>query len=173
MKQNSDFSPAYLYDLNIKKILIALDNSPTAQKVAKSGYFFSRAFGAEVILIHVIARLVPHSSPEYSPIIKIISYDNTITTKTINKSILKKATQYFLDKLKLLFGDDNVQTIVADGDYADEILRTAEKLNVDLIVMGSRRHRWLDKIIFGNVAKKVLNHTSIPLLIVPTSKKIK
>ena len=172
MKKNSEVSSSYLNDHHIKKILIALDNTATAQKVAQSGYFFSRALGAEVILIHVIAKSVPHCTPEYSPVIKIISYDNTITTKPISQSFLKKATQYFLDKSKHLLGDDNIKTIVADGDYAAEILRTAENLNIDLIVMGSHRIGWLDKIIFGNVVRKVLNHTSIPLFIVPTNKKI-
>ena len=171
MKKNFNVSTSYSNDRHIKKILIALDNTPTAQKVAQSGYSFSRAFGAEVILIHVIANSVQHSLPVYSPVIKIISYDNTITTKPIKKNYLKKATQYFLDRLKQLLGDDNIQTVVADGDYADEILRTAENLNVDLIVMGSHPVRWLDKLIFGNVVRKVVNHTSIPIFLVPTNKK--
>lgn len=33
----------------VKRILIALDYDPTAQKVAETGYLFAQAMGAEVI----------------------------------------------------------------------------------------------------------------------------
>ena len=50
----------------IKKVLIALDYNPTAQKVAETGYSISKAMNAEVILLHVISDPVYYSSIEYS-----------------------------------------------------------------------------------------------------------
>jgi len=38
----------------MKKILIALDYNPSAQKIAEAGHALSKALGAEVCLTHVI-----------------------------------------------------------------------------------------------------------------------
>ena len=39
----------------MKKVLIALDYDPTAQKVAETGFSLAKTMGAEVILLHVIS----------------------------------------------------------------------------------------------------------------------
>ena len=52
----------------MKKVLIALDYNPTAQKVAEAGFSMAKAMNAEVILLHVISDPVYYSSTEYSPI---------------------------------------------------------------------------------------------------------
>jgi hypothetical protein len=49
----------------MKKVLIALDYDPTAQKVAESGYALA-AMGAEVVLLHVLSD--PVYSSQYSPV---------------------------------------------------------------------------------------------------------
>ena len=46
----------------IKKVLIALDYDPTAQKVAESGYAMAIAMGAEVTLLHVVIDLAMYST---------------------------------------------------------------------------------------------------------------
>ena len=83
---------------------------------------------------------------------------------------LKKASQHFLDKSKQHLGDKTIQTQVKEGDFAESILKTAKDLQVDIIVMGSHSRKWLEKIVMGSVTEKVLNHTSIPLFIIPTKK---
>ena len=52
----------------MKKVLIALDYNPTAQKVAEAGFSLAKAMNAEVTLLHVISELVYYSSTEYDPI---------------------------------------------------------------------------------------------------------
>jgi len=52
----------------IKKVLIALDYNPTAQKVAEAGFSVAKTMNAEVILLHVVSEPVYYSSEEYSPI---------------------------------------------------------------------------------------------------------
>lgn len=38
----------------MKKICIALDTSPSAEKIAKIGYSYVEALNAEIILVHVV-----------------------------------------------------------------------------------------------------------------------
>lgn len=154
----------------VKKVLIALDYNPTAQKVAESGFSLAKNIGAETILLHVITDPVYYSSTEYSPIMGFTGHIANGSLKLDSVDALKKASQQFLDKSKNHLGDKTIQTLVEEGDYAESILKTAKDLDVDIIVMGTHSRKWLENIVMGSVTEKVLNHTSIPLFIIPTKK---
>jgi nucleotide-binding universal stress UspA family protein len=154
----------------IKKVLIAVDYDPTAQKVAEQGFALSKSMSAEIILLHVISDPVYYSSTEYSPIMGFTGELDAAPLQLDNIEGLKKAAQYFLDKIKTHLGDENITTLVNEGDFAESILKTAKNLHVNTIVMGSHSRKWLEKIVMGSVTEKVLNHTSIPLFIIPTKK---
>jgi len=156
--------------VKIKKVLIALDYNPTAQKVAEVGFSMAKAMNAEVILLHVISDSEYYSSTEYSPIMGFNGYMNMAPLLFESITELKKSSQQFLDKSKHHLGDNTIQTLIEEGDCAESILNAAKHLHVDVIVMGSHSRRWLDAILMGSITEKVLHHTSIPLFIVPTKK---
>jgi Universal stress protein UspA and related nucleotide-binding proteins len=83
---------------------------------------------------------------------------------------LKNASLQYLDKSREHLGDKSIQTIVKEGDFADAILDAAKELKADVIVIGSHSRKWLENVVMGSVTEKVLHHTLIPLLIVPTKK---
>jgi nucleotide-binding universal stress UspA family protein len=155
----------------MKKILIALDYNPTAQKVAESGFSLAKNIGAEIILLHVISDPVYYSSTEYSPIMGFIDHMDKGPLQIDSVDAMKKVSQQFLDKSKHHLGDETIQTLVEEGDFAETILKTAKDLHVDIIVMGTHSRKWLENIVMGSVTEKVLNHTSIPLFIIPTKQK--
>jgi nucleotide-binding universal stress UspA family protein len=158
--------------IKMKKVLIALDYNPTAQKVAEIGFSMANAMNAEVILLHVILDPVYYSSVEYSPIMgmSFSGYTNMDLLQLETVEELKKASQLFLDKSKQHLGDKTIETLVSEGDCADTIIKTAEELHIDIIVMGSHSRRWLENIVMGSVVEKVLHNTSIPLFIIPTKQ---
>ena len=156
---------------NIKKVLIALDYNPTAQKVAEEGFSLAKAMNAEVILLHIISDPVYYSSTEYSPIMGYTGNMEAVQLQLDGEDELKKASQNFLDKSKLHLGDESIQTLVKQGETAESILKTAKKIHADIIVIGSHSQRWLENIVMGSVAETVLHHTSIPLFIGPTKQK--
>jgi nucleotide-binding universal stress UspA family protein len=153
----------------LSKVLIALDYDPTAQKVAEFGFLIAKTMKAEVTLQHVIADPVYYSSTEYSPIMGFNG--NELWPLVDDAENLKKAAQVYLDKSKHHLGDDNIHTLVTVGDFAESILKAAKELHADVIVMGSHSRKWLENIIMGSVAEKVLRHTTIPLIIIPTKRK--
>jgi nucleotide-binding universal stress UspA family protein len=153
-----------------KKVLIALDYNPTAQKIAEVGFSFAKSMGAEVILMHVITDMVYYSSSEFSPIMGYTGYLEAGPFQLDSTDGLKNVAQHFLDKTKQHLGDKTIQTQVKDGDFAESILKTANELHADIIVMGSHSRRWLENIVMGSVTEEVLHHTSIPLFIIPTKK---
>jgi len=155
----------------MKKVLIALDYNPTAQKVAEVGFSIAISMNAEVILLHVISDPVYYSSTEYSPIMGFTGYMDISALQLDSVDGLKKASQHFLDKSKQHLGDKAILTLVKEGDFAESILEAAKEVHADIIVVGSHSRKWLENIVMGSVTEKVLHHTSIPLLIVPTKQK--
>ena len=154
----------------MKKVLIALDYDPTAQKVAEKGFSFAKAMNAEVILLHVVADETYYSSLQYSPITGFSGFNSNDFFQMINDEGLIKASQYFLDKIKYHLCDETIQTLVDKGNSSEVILKTARHLHADLIVLGSHSRRMLEQILLGSVSEKVLHHSTIPLLIIPTKK---
>ena len=74
----------------MKKILIALDYEPSAEKIAETGYAIATALNAEVILLHVVAEPAYYSSMEYSPIMGFSGFINNFDvgiTDTIKEDI--------------------------------------------------------------------------------------
>jgi nucleotide-binding universal stress UspA family protein len=155
----------------MKKVLIALDYNPTAQKVAEVGFSMAKSMNAEVTLLHVITDPVFYSNAEYSPIMGFSGYMDLGPVQLESVDGLKSASLQFLDKSKQHLGDKTIQTMVKEGDFADSILETAKEVHADIIVIGSHSRKWLENIVMGSVTEKVLHHTSIPLFIVPTKKQ--
>ena len=98
------------------------------------------------------------------------SYTNLDLLKIESDEELKKVSQRFLNKSKRHLGDKSIKTVVREGDSAEAIIKTAEELHINIIVMGSHSRRWLENILMGSVAEKVLHHSTIPLFIIPTKK---
>ena len=155
----------------MKKVLIALDYNPTAQKVAEEGFSMAKSMKAEVTLLHVITDPVIYSTAGYSPIMGFNGYMDMSPVQLESVDGLNTASLQFLDKSKQHLGDKTIKTIVKEGDFADTILETAKEVHADIIVIGSHSRKWLENIVMGSVTEKVLHHTSIPLFIVPTKKQ--
>ncbi len=155
----------------MKKILIALDYSPSAEKIAETGYALAKASQAEVILMHVVADPIYYSNLDYSPIMGYTGFNSPEMLSLIDMKEVKKASRDFLEQSKKHLADENITTLVGEGDCADAILKAATEFNVDTIVMGTHSRRGLDKILMGSIAEKVLHHATVPMLIIPTRQE--
>ena len=155
---------------SIKKVLIALDYNPTAQKVAETGFSLATSLGAELTLLHVITDPVFYATSGFSPIMGFNGYVDVSPTVLDSIDGLKNASLQYLNKTKQHLGDATIQTVVKEGDFAETILKTAKELHSDIIVIGSHSQKWLENILMGSVTERVLHQSSVPLFIVPTKK---
>jgi len=155
----------------MKKILIALDYYPSAQKVAEQGYELAKSMNAEVYLLHVISDPNYYSTADYSPIMGFSGYMNNDPTQLNTIEILTSASRNFLEKTKIHLGDPGIQTLVAEGEVAEAILKSAKKVHADILVLGSHSRKWFENIMLGSVAEEVLRHTTIPLHLIPTRRQ--
>jgi len=150
----------------MKKVLIALDYNPSAEKVAEAGYTIAKALHAEVTLLHAITEPAYYAM-EYSP---LMGYQGAYTPGTMELiEDIKKEAEVFLAATVKHLGDDSIKTIVLDGETPGSILDYSKDLKADIVVMGSHRHTGIDRLFMPDVAVDVVRHSTIPLFIIPTS----
>ena len=153
----------------MKKVLIALDYEPSAEKIAETGNTIATALNADIVLLHVIAEPAYYSSMEYSPIMGFSGFMDTMNvdmSESVAKNVNALALE-FLNKSKEHLGNNNIETMVAEGNFAETIVESAEKAQADIIVMGSHTRRGLDKLLMENVAEKVVHLSKVPVLVIP------
>ena len=149
----------------MKKILIALDYDPLAEKVAATGYTIAKALNATLLLLHVVEEPAYYSSVEYSPIMGFTGFNDTNTYEVAEG--LKKEAYRFLEESRKHLGDESIELSVVEGDFADVIIYSAKEFGADMIVMGTHNRKGLDKLLLGNLSEKILNHVRVPLLTIP------
>ncbi|MFP3258124.1 MAG: universal stress protein [Caldivirga sp.] len=138
------------------KILVATDGSQYSDKAVDVAIRLAKVFNSSLYIIHVVEEDKVAMATSAMPIMVNIIDD------------MVKAGNEILSKAKARAVDMgvNAETILARGNAADKILETAERLNVDLIVVGSRGLRGLARFLLGSVSEKVARHSNKPVLIV-------
>jgi nucleotide-binding universal stress UspA family protein len=104
----------------------------------------------------------------YSP---IMGYEGFMAENTLllGEGIKNQANNFLKSTAKYL-GDENLETAILEGNTTDAILEFAKQEHVDLMVLGSHIHSGLYKLFISATAASVLKHSTIPLLIIPTSE---
>ncbi len=138
----------------MKKILIAVDDGPTSEKVATIGFQLGLQLNAEIALLSVvdITMLITDGGTTPGELAEIIKND------------YKKSQQLLIEKV---FKKHKVWTFVEKGKPFEAILKTAEEWNADLIVLGTHGRTGLTHLLMGSVAEKVIRHSEKPVFIVP------
>ena len=151
----------------MKKVLIAVDYSPTAQRVADAGYELAKAMKARTILLHVISDATYYSSLKYSPIMGFESSSGIDIIETDTVEQLRLGSHKYLEEMKKHLGSDNIETVVKTGQCDETILSTAKESKADIIVMGTHSRRGFEKLLLGSIAESVLRKSLTPVFIIP------
>lgn len=148
----------------MKKVLIAVDYSPSSEKIAEAGYKLAKDMGAQVCIMHVITE-VKYYGMEYPAFMGYTGYNMDIDLNMGEE--LHKVAEEFLEKTKEHFKDPELLTYIGQGDTADTILEYSSEWNADVLVLGTHSRSTLEKIFIGDVASEILKSSKIPLYIIP------
>lgn len=155
----------------MKNLLIALDYSGAAESVASRGFELAASMNAGVTLLHVLSDITYYSSLNYSPITGFDTFSSMDIVQNNSREDLVDAAEKFLDFFKEKYsGATEVETLIGEGDFADEILKKAAEKQSDIIVLGTHGRKGIEKILMGSVAEKVLHKSVVPLFIIPIKK---
>jgi nucleotide-binding universal stress UspA family protein len=140
-----------------KVILIATDLSDTSDHALDVAAQLASEHGSVLHLAHVIRD--PATEPWA---MEAFGADfGALLDET--RSRAKRALMVRADRLRL---PDGVQSEVAVGAPAEEIVRYAKAIAADLIVVGSHGRTSMQRVFLGSVADRVLRHAACPVLVV-------
>jgi nucleotide-binding universal stress UspA family protein len=142
----------------MQTILAAIDFSPVSDAVIDHAVRLVRAFGGALWLVHVAAP-----DPDF------VGYDSG--PQSVRQSVaaeLHDAHRNLQEQSAALReGGVDCTALLVQGATAETIVREADRLNADLIVLGSHGHGAIRRALLGSVSEHVLHHARRPLLILP------
>jgi len=151
-------------------ILVALDLSSASQQILSVVKTLTSGSSAKVWLFHVTE---PSSGMvEYKGSLRNDESDDRLDTDYARDQIAKKfhdehaALQKEAEKLKT--SQVTVTARVVQGAATETLLHESEKLEIDMIVVGSHGHGALYSMLIGSVSEDILKQSTCPVLVVPT-----
>ncbi len=136
-----------------KRILLGYDGSDGARLALEKAAELARLTGAEV---HVVAV---GRVPEYAQTRSEVDEAREQAEKFYGRHLEEAAT--FLRSREL-----SAHPHLGFGKPSEEILRLAQEVEADLIVLGTHPHHPLRRRLLGATADKVINHAACPVLVV-------
>jgi nucleotide-binding universal stress UspA family protein len=154
-----------------QNILVATDFTPNSDHAFKYAVLMAKQHGAKIHLLHVVPK-VDTSMRNYFSIIKgqdwISDFEKQHAAEAYTE--IKKELDSFAAKeladapkdLDLFAGSE-----VVIGNPVTAILQTADRLEADVIVMGTHSKGVIEHAFLGSVAEKVLHKSTRPIFVVP------
>lgn len=145
--------------MKIDDVLVAVDFSPNSLRAIEFAISLVEPEG-EIYLLHVVD----------SDFIEKLSQEGFGDAETA-ASKMKQNAEEKLKKLveSLPEGTPKIETMTVIGKPFAEILRVANDLDFQLIVMGThgQRGRDVEELLFGLTAEKVVRASRVPVICVP------
>jgi nucleotide-binding universal stress UspA family protein len=143
-----------------RKILVATDGTPLADKAVKSAIGLAKCCGAELVALRVVPRnplTFWDAGAVMSPsdIERIEAQWQQEAQATVDAA--KKTSEAQGVGCKAVTSRSNVPS--------EAIIAAATKHKADLIVMASHGRKGLKRVILGSETQGVLAHASIPVLV--------
>jgi nucleotide-binding universal stress UspA family protein len=140
-----------------KKILVALDNSPTDQAMVAPISQLARLHGSELVLLHVADGWAARNYHRFH----------------LADSEEMEEDRAYLEKVAedLRAQGLTITTQLGLGEPALGILKTAEAEACDLIAMTTHGHRLLKDLLYGSTITQVRHRAKVPVLLMNVAKQ--
>jgi nucleotide-binding universal stress UspA family protein len=138
----------------MQKILVAHDGSKSSDKALKKAVELAVRLNASLTVLSVIPELylTELSDIDRNRIFNALSTETADAMEKIRKSLSSRSI--------------DVKTLIRQGDPAEKILETAQKMKADLIVTGSHGRHGTKKFLLGSVSSKIVDYSKCPVLVV-------
>jgi len=139
-------------------ILCPCDFSAASPDALRLAVPLARAYGAEIVGLHVIPTKLPASGG-------FRSLANPALLRPRLRDDLSRALDGALQPARA--AGVATKPALREGKPADEILKVADALPAGLIVMGTHGQGAVDRAVLGSVAETVIRKATCPVLAVP------
>ena len=134
-----------------RRILVAVENTKSDHTILKHITELAKLCGSELLLVHVADGWVARNFNQLQ----------------LRESDEMRDDRNYLEQLRQrLVGEGlKVETQLAMGDPATELIRAAQTQEVDLIAMTTHGHRFLADLLYGATADRVRHLVRVPVLL--------
>jgi nucleotide-binding universal stress UspA family protein len=143
---------------DFKRILVATDFSPPAERALELAMEIGGTSGATITLFHA-SWLPPAAFAEYGAHAEGIDWhaDDVARAakKTLDDALARARAKY-----------PSTDSAVAFGEPWRAILEAIAERGIDLVVMGTHGRRGLSHLVLGSVAEKIVRLSPVPVLTV-------
>jgi nucleotide-binding universal stress UspA family protein len=151
--------------MELKRLLVGIDGTPASAAAECWAADAVRDCGGEVIAVHVMD----------SPLVRQATED-VVTGLGMTQSLRLRSQVEARDRLEewcqpLRDAGVAYRTVVTKGDPVHEILHTARKEQVDLIVVGHQHDSSFVHRLFRGLSDELLDNARRPVVVVPYSAR--
>lgn len=147
-----------------KRILVAVDGSPTSNRGYKVAVDLAKSIGAKLVVLHVIDERAVGIGLSASGFVAPAYVEDVIAAlRDAGRKVLAKAQREAQAKGQAI--DAHLVESLGNG-VAQTILAQAKKQKADLVVLGTHGRRGLARVVVGSDAETVLREAAVPVLLV-------
>jgi len=156
---------------NYQNILIATDLSPNSEYAFKHAVVLARTSQAKIHLLHIVPEIDPGFRSYVAAVMgegkleKFESLHESEARAEIKRELEEFAREELADHPEDFANIAGIE--VLHGHPVTQILQAAERLNADVIVMGTHGKGALEHTFLGSVAEKVLHKSKCPVFTIP------
>ena len=141
-----------------ERILVSLDGSEFAEAALPPVFDLAARFGASVVAVRVV--------PSPMELTSIYGMRGVEMSGDGHRARVQDGEEY-LGALPARFPGQPLQTrLVESSGAADGVVEAAKEMSADLVVLSSRGHGGMTRVVLGSVADKIVRTTTRPVLVV-------
>jgi nucleotide-binding universal stress UspA family protein len=154
-------STAVNFEVPLRNILFVTDFSPSSELALPYAVALASRYNGKLYLAHVIApEMYEFVPPTFVPEVRkqIADYAGKRMEQLLNSAKFEGVPH---------------EVLLQQGEIWDTLREIADRYNIDVLVLGTRGRRGLEKQLMGSVAEEILRLARMPVLTVgPESREI-
>jgi nucleotide-binding universal stress UspA family protein len=143
--------------LDFRRILFATDLSEPSMKAFDFALSLAQGLRSDIVAVHAVDKAMTSSAED-------------VVATEMRDVAMRQARQ----KLDMLVTEGKrhgveIQTVLAEGTAAREILKTSDQSGADLILLAISSKGFLERALIGATAEQVVREANVPVLSIPSS----
>lgn len=140
----------------MQKVLICLEYNTYADYVAKKGVLLAKKLNADISIIHLLNT-------------SLLSKNGAAPQEVIETAKLERRN-FFHELINK--HNCSASVYIIEGNSGKMIIEKANKINAGIIVLGVYHRIKKKRVLMKSLAKEVVGHSALPVLIISKGKNI-
>jgi nucleotide-binding universal stress UspA family protein len=151
---------------NLQTIVVAIDFTRDSLEAVRTAFVIGRHAESRLHLLHVVHEVTTEASPpqKKKEIKKVLRPVLEVAAESMRAFVKEHDLAKLAKQSKV-----GLETIVAHGIPASQIVQTAKKLKAAMVIVGYSGTTGIDNLLMGATTEKVLHLADMPVMVVRAS----